>query len=157
PTLVSGFVYLQPLPLLTYPSGSLTLDRIDINPNDGTPDSADILIVRGNTPSATSTVDWDAKTAFLPNPARIRITQDYGQWYTVTWSPTGSYPLSSANEVLQLMTPFTQQPSDPLYQFPFSNTAWLPSSTFSSCDIQLGNDILPFHQPISLSSGIVID
>jgi hypothetical protein len=36
-------------------------------------------------------------------------------------------------------------------------TGWLPSSTFSSCDIQLGNDVVPFHQPISLPSGIVID
>src|SRR5262249_11622298 len=76
PTLVPGLVYLQPLPLLTCPAGSFRLDRLDINPNDGTPDSADILIVRGNSAPGTPltpAVDWDAKTAFLPNPGRIRI------------------------------------------------------------------------------------
>src|SRR5262249_25172392 len=91
------------------------------------------------------------------NPGRIRIPKDSGQWYTFTWSTTGSYPLSAANQVLQLMTPFVQQPSDPLYAYPASMTGWLPSSAFSSCDIQLGNDVLPFHQPISLPSGVVID
>src|SRR5437899_258693 len=45
PTLVSGFVYLQPLPLLTYPAGSLGLDRLDVNPHDNKPDSPDIMIV----------------------------------------------------------------------------------------------------------------
>ena len=156
-SLVTAFVYLQPLPMLTYPAGSFRLDRLDVNPHDNVPDSADIMIVRGNSSPATPTVDWDAKTQFFSNPGRIRIPKDSGQWYTFTWSATGSYPLSAANEVLQLVTPFVQQPSDPLYAYPASMTGWLPSSAFSSCDIQLGNDVLPFHQPISLPSGIVID
>jgi hypothetical protein len=157
PTLAPGFVYLQPLPMLTYPAGSFRLDRLDVNPHDNVPDSADIMIVRGNSAPATPTVDWDTKAQFFSNPGRIRIPKDSGQWYTFTWSPSGSYPLSAANEVLQLMTPFAQQPTDPLYFYPASMTGWLPSSAFSSCDIQLGNDVLPFHQPISLPSGIVID
>jgi hypothetical protein len=31
------------------------------------------------------------------------------------------------------------------------------TSPFASCDIQLGNDLLPFHAPISFPSGVVID
>jgi prepilin-type N-terminal cleavage/methylation domain-containing protein len=157
PTLAPGFVYVQPLPMLSYPAGSFRLDRLDVNPHDNVPDSADIMIVRGNSAPATPAVDWDAKTQFFANPGRIRIPTGTGQWYTFTWSPTGSYPLSAANEVLQLVTPFVQQPTDPVYAYPASMTGWLPSSPFSSCDIQLGNDVLPFHQPISLPSGIVID
>src|SRR5262249_29852008 len=106
---------------------------------------------------ASPTVDWDAKAQFFSNPGRIRIPKDSGQWYTFTWSRTGSYPLSAANQVLQLMTPFVQQPTDPVYAYPASMTGWLPSSAFSSCAIQLGNDLLPSHQPISLPAGIVID
>jgi prepilin-type N-terminal cleavage/methylation domain-containing protein len=106
PVLVPGFVYLQPLPMLTYPAGSFRLDRLDVNPHDNVPDSADILIVRGNSSPATPAVDWDAKTQFFSNPGRIRIPTGSGQWYTFTWSTSGSYPLSAANEVLQLMTPF---------------------------------------------------
>ena len=157
PALVPGFVYLQPLPMLSYPAGSFRLDRLDVNPHDNVPDSADIMIVRGNSSPAVPVVDWDTKAPFFSNPGRIRIPKDSGQWYTFTWSTGGSYPLSAANEVLQLTTPFVQQPSDPLYAYPASMTGWLPSSGFSSCDIQLGNDVLPFHQPISLPSGVVID
>src|SRR5262245_37414110 len=140
-TLVTGFVYLQPLPLLSYPAGSFKLDRLDVNPHDNVPDSADIFIVRGNSAPATPTVDWDTKAQFFSNPGRIRIPKDSGQWYAFTWSTTGSYPLSAANQVLQLVTPFAQQPTDPLYFYPASMTGWLPSSAFSSCDIQLGNDV----------------
>lgn len=157
PTLVTGFVYLQPLPMQTYPAGSFKLDRLDVNPHDNVPDSADIMIVRGNSAPATPAVDWDAKTQFFSNPGRIRIPTGSGQWYTFTWSASGSYPLSAANEVLQLTTPFVQQPTDPVYAYPASMTGWLPTSNFSSCDILLGNEILSFHQPISLPSGIVFD
>ena len=38
-----------------------------------------------------------------------------------------------------------------------SITAWPITSSFASCDIQLGNDLLPFHAPISLPSNVVID
>jgi len=161
PTLANGFVYLQPLPMQTYPGGSFKLDRLDQNPNDNVPDSPDIYIVRGNNPQpppATAlSVDWyDISKFFPPNP-KIRIPSNSGQWYTFTMS-NPKYPFGPTNQVLQLLTPFAQQPTDPLYMYPNSNTAFPASvTTFTSCDIQLGNELLPFHQPISLPSGIVID
>src|SRR4029077_3349181 len=35
---VNGFVYLQSLGTLTYPQGSIQLERLDQNPQDGVPD-----------------------------------------------------------------------------------------------------------------------
>jgi hypothetical protein len=56
------------------------------------------------------------------------------------------------------MSPYLRQLTDQLYMFPNSNTAFPSTATFvTSCDIVLGNEVMPFHQPISLSSGIVID
>src|SRR5262245_39190392 len=62
----------------------------------------------------------------------------------------------ASNECRLLQPPLAQSHPDPAYSPP-STTTWPTSSTFSSCDIQLGNDLLPFHRPISLNSGIVID
>src|SRR5436190_319557 len=45
--LVNGFVYVQSLGTLTYPQGSIQLERLDANPQDGSPDGSDVLIVRG--------------------------------------------------------------------------------------------------------------
>jgi hypothetical protein len=153
-TLVNGFVYLQPLPMLTYATGSVQLERLDLD-GDGTADSADIVIVRGFSSPANPAVDWDTKTQFFPNPGRIRIPSGNGQWYSFFWTSTGVNALNSGNEVLQLTTPFVQTLGSTLNSvviaFPQSN------SLTSSCDIQLFNDLLPFHQPITLSSGVVID
>jgi hypothetical protein len=57
---------------------------------------------------------------------------------------------------LQLQTPFVQQPGPGPNAFP-RIVAWPVTSQFASCDIQLGNDLLPFHSPISLPSAVVID
>ena len=161
PTLVTGFVYLQPLPMLTYPGGSFTMDRLDQNPNDNIPDSADIYIVRGNNqqpaPSTAPYVDWYDKSKFFPPNPQIRIPSSSGQWYTFTTS-NPKYPFAAANQVLQLTKPFAQQPTNPLYIYPNSDTAF-PSSVTSitSCDIQLGNDVLPFHEPVTLPSGVIVE
>lgn len=154
-SLVNGFVYLQPMPLLTYASGSVQLERIDQD-QDGFAEVADIVMVHGFSSPASPAVDWDTKVQFFPNPGQIRIPSGTGQWYTFTWSTTGVYALSASNEYLRLSTPFAQQPTAPGNLFN-AVTAWPTSSPYSSCDIQLGNDVLPFHQPISLPSGIVID
>lgn len=153
-TLVNGFVYLQPFPMLTYPTGAVQLERLDLDGNS-IADSADIVIVRGFSSPASPPVDWDTKVQFFPSPGRIRIPTGTGQWYTFTWTTTGINALNSGNEVLQLTTPFVQTSGS----VPFNAVvAYPPTNTLtSSCDIQLGNDVLPFHQPISFSSGVVID
>lgn len=156
-TLITGFAYLQPLPMQTYGAGSIQLERLDVNPQDGQADSADILIVRGFDQPASPYVDWAQKSQFFPNPFRIRIPSGSGgQWFTAFINTAGPNSLGAGNEVLQLQTPFSQQPPPGPNSFP-KVIAWPTSSAFSSCDIQLGNDLLPFHQPISLPSGVVID
>src|SRR5258708_5065631 len=156
PTLVNGFVYLQALAPLTYPPGSFQLERPDQSPQDGVADSSDILIVHGNSLPTTPAVDWDAKAQFFAIPGRIRIPSGSGgQWYTFSWTTTGVYALGPSSEFLQLQTPYIQTSGS----LPFPNVVAFNSANNSnlSCDIQLGNDVLPFHQPIPLSSGVVID
>ena len=69
PSLVIGFVFLQPLPMLTYPNGSIRLERLDYDQNS-VADSPDMLVVRGNSAPATPVVDFDAKLNFFASPAR---------------------------------------------------------------------------------------
>ncbi len=151
--LVNGFVYLQPLPMLTYPAGSIDLERLDVN-QDLIADSPDVLVVHGNSAPATPTVDFDAKINFFASPGRIRIPSQTGQWYTFSWNTTGPYALGAANEVLILQSSFSGTVPNAFNMVLASPTT---NTSTSSCDIQLLNDVLPFHQPITLSSSVVID
>lgn len=148
PTLATGFVYLQPIPNLVYPQGSFSLERLDMQP-DNIADNPDIVILNGN----GGGVDWDTKSIFFLNPGRIRIPAGTGQWYTFSWSTSGPYALGPNNEYLQLSAPFANGPGNP-----FNNvTAFPRTSSFSSCEIELPAEVMPFHQPISLPSATVID
>ena len=155
PTLVNGFVYLQPIPNLIYGQGSIQLERHSPNgpspvgQNPPSADSPDIIFVRG-----LLGTDFDVKQIFFASPYRIRIPAGTGQWYNFFIDTTGQYALSSGNEYLRLASPFVNSASaNPM---PFQ-VAYDQSSGYSSCEIQLGNEVLPFHAPISLSSGVVID
>ena len=159
PNLVNGFVYLQSLGNLTYPAGSIELDRVVNGAN--LPVSPDVTIVRGFPKPAPMPVDWDVKQGFFSNPYRIRIPSGTGQWYAFSIDTSGQYALgqkdSSGNtiEALRLVVPFPVTTGAQPY--PNYYVAYPTNSAYSSCDIQLGNDVLPFHQPISFSSGVVID
>ncbi len=160
--LVNGFVYIQSLGVLTYPQGSFQMERLDVNPPDGNPDSADVLILRGfdgteNGPPLIPYVDWVQKQQFFLSPGRIRIPSGTGgQWYSFFVNTSGPYALQQGNECLQLATSYPQGPTNP---YPGSLIAYprIPVAATGSCDIQLGNDVLPFHQPITLPSGCLID
>lgn len=153
PTLCTGLVYLQPIPNLTYGAGSFQLERHQQNPIAGTQaqtgpaDSPDITILHG------FNVDWDVKAQFFAVPGRIRIPQGTGQWYSFAWNSDPLYPLKAGSEYLILSAPFANTSPN---AFPLP-VAFDQTSTFSSCDIQLGNEVLPFHQPISLPAAVVID
>ena len=157
--LLNGFVYLQSLGTLTYPLGSIQLERTNLI-SFSFPDSPDVLIVHGfdglepgPTP-ASPYVDWAQKSAFFAFPGRIRIPAGSGgQWFSFFANTSGAYKLQPGNEYLQLATSFPQAGN------PFAKyyIAFDRATAFSSCDIQLGNDVLPFHQPITLPSGCVID
>jgi prepilin-type N-terminal cleavage/methylation domain-containing protein len=172
PNLINGFVFVQSLGMLTYPQGSIQIERVDLvdtsgnPPPDGLADSSEICIVHGfdgteSGPPAGPYVDWalppgTPKSQFFASPLKIRIPSGgNGSWYSFFMNTSGKYAFGPGNEYLQLYGAFTQ-----------SSTFILPvpavvavdrTLSFASCDIQLGNEVLPFHQPITLPSGCVID
>lgn len=161
-TLVNGFVYLQPIPNLIYGSGSIQLERHSLTgppapgAQKGDADSPDVIYVRGFNPQYATypTVDFFVKSQFFASPGRIRIPAGTGQWYNFTLDTSGPYVPSQSNEYLHLSSPFigsgSGNPSPAVVAFD-------QNSGFSSCEIQLYNEVLPFHSPISLSSAVVID
>ncbi len=155
--LVNGFVYLQPLPVQS--AGNIT----------GQPPANSMAVYRpgfaGGNLNATEVVfsvtqgsAWQAQDAggiWPSSGVQIRIPSGTGQWYQLQpqnnsppyWWVTDSTLMEPA---LTLTIPYqggkTGQPN-----------AIDPTDSNASCDIQLGNDVLPFHAPISLPAGVVID
>lgn len=154
-TLVTGFVYLQPIPMQTagnYPTSgvnNVTVTRPNIA--SGNFDATQVLI------SGTQGQTWftqDQNGIWPPSPVQIRIPAQTGQWLNLSRvqnSPPYWGTMNGGNLQLTLQTGY--QGGNP----PPAPNAIDPASTNASCDIQLGNDVLPFHQPIPLSSNVVID
>ena len=162
PCLVTGFVFTQPIQHDPYPTGSISLERVDLldsmgNPGqDGNPDSADILIVRGISLGNQNAVDWSNVYGFFGSVGQIRIPAGSGQWYNFTVATSGYYAIGPNNQCLILQTPYSNTGSAAagVVAFPFSGNSPAP---IAGCEIQFGNEVLPFHAPMSLPSGVVID
>jgi prepilin-type N-terminal cleavage/methylation domain-containing protein len=171
--LINGFVFVQSLGVLTYPQGSIQIERIDLvdnatgnAPPDGIADYADIAIVHGFDgteagPPASPYVDWalptgSPKSQFFESPGRIKIPSgSTGSWYQFVVNTSGKYAFGQGNEYLQLVGSLNM--AGPFIAPMPAVLAVDRTLTFASCDIQLGNDVLPFYQPITLPSGCVID
>ncbi len=153
PALVNGFAMVQPISHDPYPTGTIQLEQVDQNPQIGIPDGPDILIVRG----LTGSVDWDRVSSFFGGVGQIRIPSTTGQWYTFTVGQSTPYILSATNEVLILQTPFSNTGSAAPYPANYIAYPFTGSTAIAGCDIQFGNEVLPFHQPIALPSAVVID
>src|SRR5262249_714888 len=86
----------------------------------------------------------------------VRIPAQTGPWmYLARQQSSPPYwgtQDASGNLVLTLQVPF-QGGAHPA---PAPN-AVEPTDSNASCEVQLGNDLLPFHQPILFPSGVVID
>jgi prepilin-type N-terminal cleavage/methylation domain-containing protein len=154
-TLVNGFVYLQPI----------TIQSVGNIP--GQPNVNDFAVTRPNIPTnfdATQVVisgvqgqAWyqqDQNGVWPPGRVQIRIPSQTGQWLNLarvqnTPPYWGSWNGSAL--LLTLQVPYQGGVAPPAVNA--INTTDLTAS----CDIQLGNEVLPFHQPIPLSSGVVID
>jgi prepilin-type N-terminal cleavage/methylation domain-containing protein len=163
-TLVTAFIYLQPLPTQT--TGNLTgqpnqnnfaLDRPNLT---ATPPNSDATRIVINGPQGAAWLNQDTNRIWPSNRVQIRIPSATGQWFNLAvQSGTAPYwivqdPNNPAQVFMYLQTPYQGGLPYP----PITNTAALPfNGANSSCDIQLGNDVLPFHAPISLPSGVVID
>jgi prepilin-type N-terminal cleavage/methylation domain-containing protein len=162
PSLVTGFVYLAPVPPTQYGSqmsggsNSLQILRPDAN-NDGQGTDAttsDAILVAG------TGVDWlnlDSN-GFLSVPTtRIRIPAGSGSWYYLrpiagqTAPPNFAQP-RGATVLLTLATTFDSPDTTS------PNVVAVDSaSTKATCELELANSLLPFHQPMSLPSAVVID
>jgi prepilin-type N-terminal cleavage/methylation domain-containing protein len=145
PCLVTGFVYLQPIDHDSYPAGSIQLERFDLD-GDNSADSPDITVVRGASSGALA-VDWNRVSPFFATPGQIRIPATTGQWYNFTNGPSGTLILSS---------PFNDNGSANLTPAVIARP-FTGGNAVAGCDIQFGNEVLPFHQPIALPAGVVID
>ena len=167
PSLVTGFAYLAPIAHLQYGSqvsggngpigmGTIQILRPDAN-NDGQGTDATtpaVILVAG------TGVDWLSldSNGFLSVPTtRIRIPAGSGAWYTLLpiagqTAPPYFAQTRGSTVLLTLASSF----AGPDASYP-NVVAVDSSSSKASCEIELANSLLPFHQPISLPSGVVID
>jgi prepilin-type N-terminal cleavage/methylation domain-containing protein len=165
--LVNGFVYLQPLPIQsagytgTVNPADFSIQRGGLPANtDATQITVLLTDVNGNPTEWQSLLAQDTNGIWPSGNLQIRIpsairTQS-GQWFQLArQSPSPPYwwipdPNNNNQALLFLQTGYPGGNPSPAAAIPFG-------SINASCDIQLGNDVLPFHQPITLPSGCVID
>jgi type II secretory pathway pseudopilin PulG len=164
-TLVTGFAYLQPLPMQSTGNiqpappnavlNNFTLDRPGLANAPPNSDATRIII---NGPQGAAWLRQDTSGIWPSSRIQIRIPSGTGQWFNLArQNSSAPYwivqdPNNPANVFMFLQTPY--QGGLP---YPPNANAIINSGSNASCDIQLGNDLLPFHQPISLPSAVVID
>jgi hypothetical protein len=162
PSLATGFVYLTRLDNRQYgksvvsSTATVQILRPDSD-NDGQGSDAtspDAVLLAG------TGVDWASLDAngFLPYPeARVRIPAGTGNWYVLQpvagqTAPPYYTQTRGSTILLTLSSPYVSpQSSSPAV------VALDSSSPLASWELERVNDVLPFHEPIALPSGVVID
>jgi prepilin-type N-terminal cleavage/methylation domain-containing protein len=159
--LINGFAYMQAMPVQT--TGNLTGGPIVGNFEVQRPDMVNATQIQITGTIANTWNSQDSRGIWPIPPAypMIRIPSGTGQWYALLknsnfppyWCQY-STPSGVPTLLLKLQTPYMggKPPVAPTYDA--IDTFDVPQA---SCDLRLGNDLLPFHQPISLPSGCVID
>jgi prepilin-type N-terminal cleavage/methylation domain-containing protein len=157
PTLVTGFAYLAPL--TNEIAGNLA----------GQPAQNDVAVTRPNLPGSSDATQvvisgaqglaWftQDKNGLWPAAALpIRIPAQTGAWYYLARQQTSPpyWGTLDASGILMLTLQTAYQGGN---VWPPNANAIDPTDANASCEIQLGSDLLPFHQPIPLPSGVVID
>lgn len=161
PALVTGFVYLQPIALQSIGNlnGQTQQNSVAVMRPGASPD-ATVVVITPNQGAALLTQDvnqiWPRSTMQVRIPSSQ--SPNPGQWYTLSPNPNatgGAYWVStdaSGNQNLILQAPYSGGAGAPTpYAIDFSNP------TSASIDIQLGSEVMPFHQPIALPAGVVVD
>ena len=168
PDLVNGFVYLQPLPVQSTGNlnnvtvGNFSLTRPYLPPY--TPPSNDavqvnISVIPGTNSDGLTYFLQDSNGIWPYSTVQVRIPSGTGgQWYQLARQNNNAAPYwitqdpnNSNNYIMMLQTSYSGGLPAP------APAAIPPTLNNASCDILLGNDVLPFHQPITLPSGSVID
>jgi prepilin-type N-terminal cleavage/methylation domain-containing protein len=163
-TLVNGFVYLQPLPVQSTgnfngaTTNNFSITRPGLSASPSFTDAIQINITNTGTNTDGQTyLNQDSAGIWPYSTVQVRIPSGTGQWYQLARQNNNAAPYwvtadqnNPGNFIMMLQT-----------GFPGGNASPVPAITQlqsnASCDILLGNDILPFHQPITLPSGCVID
>ena len=160
PALVNGFVYIQPLDLISFGNlkGQPFQSNVAVFRPGASPDATLVIIQPSQ---SVALLNQDAAGVWPRSGVQVRIpsgqSANPGQWYALNFNPaaTGNnYWVSkdaSGNANLILQTPLVFGAPAP------APAAVTFSDSFASMDIQLGNEVLPFHQPIALPSGTVVD
>jgi prepilin-type N-terminal cleavage/methylation domain-containing protein len=154
PSLITSFQYIRPLPSLTYgvKNGDMGLTAFEIRRRNNSPDA---VIVAG----LGAQINWfelDSNGMLDVRNTRVRIPADEsGNWYKLVPLQTQPPYFVQKNGTAQLM-----QLSVPILSVdaaPPAIVAVSKDSTFASMELQLGNEIAPFTEPMPLPTGMVID
>jgi prepilin-type N-terminal cleavage/methylation domain-containing protein len=153
----NGFIFVKPLPLQTTGNqpGQPQLQNVSVTRpgfSSGNMNATEVLITGQQ---GTTWQQQDANGQWATFPLKVRIPSGTGQWYTIAqqsisppyWWTTDP---NTAAPCLVLQVPYSGGNST-------GPNAIDPTDTTASIDIQLGNDVLPFDQPIALPSGCIID
>ncbi len=160
PCLASGFAYVQPLPMLT--SKGITVTR----PNYPASSEALQIVI-----PAADAAAWnlaDSQGLFPSGTTQVRIPATTGPWYQInavnTTAPYWGVLQANGTLILNFATIIQKVGQPPSSVFtagkpPVGPTfnAVDPNDVNASIDIRLGNEIMPFHQPMPLTAGCVID
>ena len=131
-----------------YSEGGIILERPDLNPADGNPDSDDIRILRGDPDFPT---DWFnlKQRGLLTDGARIKIPRgDAGVSYTVFTNL-----LTATDEVLVLSVPL-QVSAHPASM---GIIAYPQGDGPRTYELELPPTVLPNQDPVTFPAGVVID
>jgi hypothetical protein len=165
--LINGFVYLQPLPLQSAGNtgGAVPNDFSIQRPGlTKTPPFDDATQIDINGKEGLAFYNQDSAGFWPPVSLQIRIPSKTGEWFQLARQNTAPPywmipdPNNPGNYLMYLQTgyPGGVAPPAPIAVGSFG-TNGVAGDPNASCDIHLGNDLLPFHQPITLPSGCVID
>ena len=145
----TGFEWIRPLPPQDF-GGDPTSSLIQVErTNNGTGPAIVVYGVFG----CDQWLQW-WNDGVLTTQSRVRIPAATGQWYSVAGVTTGSATNYGTRPALLLGSPL---PDFDAGQGPPAPIAVLPSSTLATCKIDLGNEMIPLTEPVSLPSGVVVD
>lgn len=154
PALINAFQYIRPLPSLFYGSSG-----------QGGPTTAFTIRRQGGSPDAVlvvglgSGIDWfqlDSNGLLDKNNTRVRIPAgESGNWYKLV--PQQAQPpffvvKDNTSQIMRLTTPFLNCTFPPPA---VDALEW--SSPAATMELQLGNEVAPFTEPMPMPTGMVID
>jgi len=152
-TLVNGMQFVRPLPSLVY-GGDVSTAFAIRRPGSATATSPEAIFVAGTGPA----VDWlaiDSNGLFDLGQTRVRFNgATVGKWYKlVPQQATPPYFVvkSGSTQLMKLAVPY----DNPTNSMP--DVVAASSLTGLTMELQLGNEVSPFTEPMPLPTGMVID